>query len=53
MKSGIRKKLSKKTPSLKIMKQISGNTGLSQIYTNHGVRTSTVTHSYQTGVDAQ
>ena len=36
-----------------IMKEISKKAGLSQIYTNHCVRASTVTHLYQAGVDTQ
>ena len=36
-----------------IMKEISKKAGLSQIYTNHCVRASTVTHLYQAGVNTQ
>ena len=36
-----------------IMKEISKKAGLSQIYTSHCVRASTVTHLYQAGVDTQ
>ena len=42
-----------KSTLLNIMKQISDKVGHSQIYTNHRVHASTVTHLYKAGVDAQ
>ena len=53
MKSGLRKKSSEKNTLADVMKQISGKSGLSEIYANQCVHAWLVTHLYQQGVDAQ